>query len=106
MTQNNGCRRFAPGPEPGHRVFPIQLLEAAAQLTLFASLTLLLWAEPQTARYIFVLYLALYAIVRFGLDFYRAASARPRYGRFSEAQLVCVGVLLCASAGLAIMLSI
>lgn len=104
VTQNNGCRRFSPGPEPGHRVFPIQLLEAAAQLALFVSLMLLLWAEPQSDRHIFVLYLGFYAIVRFGLDCYRTTSARPRHGRFSEAQLVCVGVLFFALAVLAVRL--
>jgi phosphatidylglycerol---prolipoprotein diacylglyceryl transferase len=106
VTQNNGCRRFSPGPEPSHRVFPIQLLEATAQLALFTSLTLVLWEKPRSDRYIFVLYLALYATVRFGLDCYRTTSARPRYGRFSEAQLVCVAVLVFALAGLLFIVSL
>jgi phosphatidylglycerol---prolipoprotein diacylglyceryl transferase len=97
VPHNNGLRRYSPGPDPGQRVFPIQLVEAAAQLTLFASLARLLWTEPDASRYILPLYLALYAIVRFGLDFYRTSSARPRYGRLSEAQLVCLGVLASAS---------
>jgi prolipoprotein diacylglyceryltransferase len=37
-------------------------------------------------------YLSLYAVVRFVLDFYRTISARPRYWRFSEAQLACMAV--------------
>jgi phosphatidylglycerol---prolipoprotein diacylglyceryl transferase len=100
-SHNNGFRRYSPGPDPGRRVFPIQLVEAAAQLVLFASLARLLWAEPQASRYLLPLYLALYASIRFGLDFYRITSARPRYGRFSEAQLVCLGVLSFASLILA-----
>src|ERR1700722_8488612 len=99
VAQNNGCRRFSPGPEPSHRVFPIQLAEATAQLTLLTSLVLLLWKEPRSDRYVFLFYLTLYAIVRFGLDCYRTTSACPRYGRFSEAQVVCVGVLISALAG-------
>jgi phosphatidylglycerol:prolipoprotein diacylglycerol transferase len=105
VARNNGCRRFSPGPEPSHRVFPIQLAEATVQLALFTSLMLLLWKEPRSDRYVFVLYLALYATARFGLDCYRTTSARPRYGRFSEAQVVCAGVLILALAGLALMLS-
>jgi phosphatidylglycerol---prolipoprotein diacylglyceryl transferase len=106
VTQDNGCGRFSPGPEPRHRVFPIQLVEATAQLALFTSLLVLLWKEPRSDRYVFVLYLALYAAVRFGLDCYRTTSARPRYGRFSEAQLVCAGVLVFALAGLELTLSL
>ena len=88
----HGCRRYSPSPDPASRVFPIQLVEAAAQATLFATLATLLWHVPGTARSVFWLYLSLYSIVRFVLDFYRTTSARPRYGLFSEAQLVCVAV--------------
>jgi phosphatidylglycerol---prolipoprotein diacylglyceryl transferase len=106
VSSNNGCRRFAPGPEPGRRVFPIQLVEAVAQLALFVSLACLVWDDQQSDRYILLLYLALYAVVRFGLDCHRRTSARPRYGRLSEAQLVCVGVLLFAVTALAVMQSV
>ena len=71
-----------PSPNPGVRVFPIQLVEAAAQGILFASLATLVWKHPGAASSIFRLYLSLYAIVRFVLDFYRTASSRPRYGVF------------------------
>jgi prolipoprotein diacylglyceryltransferase len=79
-------------PNPGTRVFPIQLVEVAAQATLFGILALMLWRFPGTAGSIFWLYLSMYAVVRFVLDFYRTTCARPRYWRLSEAQLVCVGV--------------
>jgi phosphatidylglycerol---prolipoprotein diacylglyceryl transferase len=81
----NGWRRYSPSPDPRQRVFPIQLVESGAQLSLFAVLTFILWERPQADRYIFPLYLMLYAITRLGLDCYRVTSARPRYGRFSEA---------------------
>jgi phosphatidylglycerol---prolipoprotein diacylglyceryl transferase len=91
-TTAHGCRRFSPSPDPGTRVFPIQLVEAAAQGTLFIVLATLVWRVPGAAGSIFWLYLSLYAVVRFVLDFFRTTSARPRYWRFSEAQLVCVAV--------------
>jgi phosphatidylglycerol---prolipoprotein diacylglyceryl transferase len=103
LTRNSGCRRYSPSPDPQARVFPIQLVEAAAQLTLFVILALLVWKAPHSARYIFPLYLLLYAIVRFALDCYRTTSARPRYGRFSEAQLVCALVAVITSLTVAYM---
>ena len=102
--ERNGWRRYSPSPDPRQRVFPIQLVESGAQLSLFAVLTFILWERPQADRYIFPLYLMLYAITRLGLDCYRVTSARPRYGRFSEAQLVCVCVLAAACLYLAYML--
>jgi phosphatidylglycerol:prolipoprotein diacylglycerol transferase len=97
-SNDHGCRRYAPSPNPGTRVFPIQLVEAVAQAVLFAILVALMWHVPNTAASIFWLYLSLYATVRFVLDFRRATSARPRYWRFSEAQLVCLGVQAVAIA--------
>jgi len=91
-STDHGCRRFSSSPNPGTRVFPIQLVESAAQAILFAALVILVWRHPNVAWAIFWIYLSLYAIVRFVLDFYRTTSARPRYGRFSEAQLACVVV--------------
>ena len=91
-SAGHGCRRFSASPNPGTRVFPVQLVEAGAQATLFAILATAVWQFPGTAGYIFWMYLSLYAVVRFILDFYRTTSARPRRYGFSEAQLVCVGV--------------
>jgi len=91
-STDHGCRRFSPSPNPGSRVFPIQLVESAAQAVLFGTLVLVLWRIPNSASAIFWVYLSLYAIVRFILDFYRTTGARPRYGRFSEAQLTCIAV--------------
>jgi phosphatidylglycerol---prolipoprotein diacylglyceryl transferase len=91
-SAGHGCRRFSASPNPGARVFPVQLVEAGAQATLFAILATAVWQFPGTAGSIFWMYLSMYAVVRFILDFYRTTSARPRHYGFSEAQLVCVGV--------------
>jgi phosphatidylglycerol:prolipoprotein diacylglycerol transferase len=91
-SAGQGCRRFSASPNPGTRVFPVQLVEAGAQATLFAILATTVWQFPGTAGSIFWMYLSMYAVVRFILDFYRSTSARPRHWGFSEAQLVCVGV--------------
>jgi phosphatidylglycerol---prolipoprotein diacylglyceryl transferase len=91
-TRAHGCRRFSPSPDPGTRVFPIQLVEAAAQGSLFVLLAMFVWQAPGAAGSVFWLFLSLYAVVRFVLDFFRTTSARPRYWGFSEAQLVCVAV--------------
>jgi phosphatidylglycerol:prolipoprotein diacylglycerol transferase len=91
-STDHGCRRYSPSPNPGIRVFPIQLVEAAVQATLFRVLATLVWLVPSAAASIFWLYLSLYAVIRFVLDFYRTTSARPRYWRLSEAQLTCLGV--------------
>jgi phosphatidylglycerol:prolipoprotein diacylglycerol transferase len=92
-SAGHGCRKYSASPDPGTRVFPIQLIEAAAQATLFGIFVTMAWHFPSTAGSIFWIYLSLYAVVRFVLDFYRTTSARPRYWRLSEAQLICVGVL-------------
>ena len=89
---SDSWRKYAPSPNPGVRVFPIQLVEAAAQGVLFALLATLVWKRVCAASSAFWLYLSLYASIRFVLDFYRTTSARPRYGRFSEAQLACLAV--------------
>ena len=91
-STGHGCRRYSASSDPGTRVFPIQLVEAAAQATLFGIFAIMVWQFPSTAGSIFWLYLSMYSVVRFVLDFYRTTSARPRYWRLSEAQLICVGV--------------
>lgn len=103
LSADAGCRRFSPSPNPGTRVFPIQLVESAAQATLFVALAIFVWHDPGAAPTIFWVYLSTYAIVRFILDFYRTTSARPRYGPLSEAQVVCV---LVQGVSLAVLISI
>jgi phosphatidylglycerol:prolipoprotein diacylglycerol transferase len=89
-TTKGGCRKYTPSQNPNGRVFPIQLVEAAAQGSLFITLCVLIWIHPHLIKCTFCLYLTLYAAARFILDFFRLASARPRHGPFSEAQCVCI----------------
>ena len=60
LTRNNGSRRYSPSPHPQGRVFPIQLVEAVAQLTLFVILTLLVSLEGRRIRpgtfFLFIFY--------------------------------------------------
>ena len=77
-SHSRGCRKYAPSPNPGVRVFPIQLVEAAAQAILFALLVTLVWKHPSAAASVFWWYLSLYTGIRFVLDFCRTTSARPR----------------------------
>jgi phosphatidylglycerol:prolipoprotein diacylglycerol transferase len=94
LFEQSNCRwrRYSPSPNPRSRVFPIQLLEASAQAVLFLILAARVWQNPGLASFIFWLYLFLYAVVRFTLDFARSTSARRRYWKFSEAQLTCIAV--------------
>lgn len=84
-----GCRSFRPGANPGQRVFPIQLVEAIGNGVLF--LLLFTWAisQPTPSGLVLPGYLLGYSVLRFGLDFFRRSSARPRIGAFSEAQVFC-----------------
>jgi phosphatidylglycerol---prolipoprotein diacylglyceryl transferase len=52
-STGHGCRRYSTSPNPGTRVFPIQLVEAAAQATLFGILARMVWQFPSTAGSIF-----------------------------------------------------
>jgi hypothetical protein len=61
---DHGCRRSSPSPNPGMRVFPIQLVEATVQAVLFVTLATLVWHCPHAAASIFWLYLLLYAVSR------------------------------------------
>lgn len=99
LFKPNSCswRRYSPSPNPGSRVFPIQLLEASAQAVLFIGLLTFVWTVPGSASFIFWLYLLLYASVRFALDFFRTTSARRRYWKFSEAQLTCIALSFVSS---------
>ena len=92
MSGNSAKLQFGMQARGRTRVFPIQLIESVAQATLFATLVFVLWRIPGSASAIFWVYLSLYATVRFVLDCWRTTSARPRYGRFSEAQLTCIAV--------------
>lgn len=88
------CRRFTPGSDPGGRVFPIQLVDSAVNFALVAGLLALLVSLGEPSGLSLPLYLLAYSAFRLGADFVRTSSARPRYGRFSEAQLVAALVIV------------
>lgn len=93
----SGCRKYAPGEFPSSRVFPVQLIESVAHLTLFVLLyTRTMWlGKPDGLTLPW--YFLVYGSLRFFLDFIRRASVRPRYGRFSEAQVVSVILVVVCS---------
>jgi prolipoprotein diacylglyceryltransferase len=74
-------------------VFPLQLVEAFAHLALFLALCLPVTNAAFPGR-LLLLYLIGSAAFRAVSDCWREASARPRVGPFSEAQVVSALVLL------------
>ncbi|WP_245676865.1 prolipoprotein diacylglyceryl transferase family protein [Oligoflexus tunisiensis] len=87
-----GCRKFSSGERTDAPVIPIQLIESAFHLSVFAYLYFV--ATPERGKFL-PLYFILYGSFRFIIDFWRRSSARPRRGPFSEAQLVAlvIGIL-------------
>ncbi len=81
-----GRRRFAPGVDPRARVFPMQLLDAAANAALF--LILICVRVPAGAA--LPIYFLGYSIFRFMSDLHGRSSARPRRLGLSEAQLIAI----------------
>lgn len=88
----DGWRRFRPGPDPGTRVAPTQLLEAAGLFAIAAVMFVALWFAwlPNGAG--LPAFLLAYSVLRFFVDIFRRSSVRPRIGPFSEAQVVSIGV--------------
>lgn len=87
-----GWRRFRPGPDPGTRVAPTQLVEAAGLFTIGAGIFAAEWSHwlPRGAG--LPTFLLSYSVLRFFVDFFRRSSVRPRIGAFSEAQVVSLVV--------------
>lgn len=89
-----GCRRHTANPLSGCRVLPIQLVESLINFSLFAALFARLYMTRDLAGETLPLYLICYCCYRIISDVFRRASARPRHGPFSEAQLVSFFVIL------------
>lgn len=97
FAQVRGLRNFSPGVDPGTRVLPTQLLESLFNVAVFLIFfRWLLIAGTAPAGMLFPLYIALYSVMRFGLDFFRVASSRPRVGPFSEAQVFAAALAVAA----------
>ena len=99
------CRRFTPPSDPGGRVFPIQLVDSAANFALAAGLFALLLSMGEPSGLSLPLYLLAYSAFRLGADFFRTSSSRPRYGPFSEAQLVAALVIVVCGGWVGVMLT-
>jgi phosphatidylglycerol:prolipoprotein diacylglycerol transferase len=88
FTRVRGLRNFSPGVDPQTRVLPTQLIESLFNFAIFLFFfRWLLITRTAPAGSLFPLYIALYSVMRFGLDFFRVASSRPRVGPLSEAQV-------------------
>lgn len=96
-------RRFLPAPDPGQRVFPLQLLEAGFEFTVFLLLAARLALHPIVHGASLPLYLIAYALFRFAAEFYRGDVWRKYYGPLSQAQwlsLLALGASVLALIGL------
>lgn len=80
----------------GIRLFPVQAVEAAADLVIFGVLAWILWRQEDNDEtpQIFEIYLAAYACIRFLLEFLRGDSARGHWGWLSTSQWISLLILL------------
>jgi phosphatidylglycerol:prolipoprotein diacylglycerol transferase len=91
-----GWRPYTPG-QPTGRVLPTQLVEAAFNALFFAVLATRAFQTNRASGRLLPVYLGCYAAQRFVLDFWRQDSARRRIGRFSQAQIASLIVILACS---------
>lgn len=80
----------------GIRLFPVQAMEAAADLVLFGVLVWILWRKKDSSEPsgVFETYLAAYACIRFLLEFLRGDSVRGHWGWLSTSQWISLFILL------------
>lgn len=80
----------------GIRLFPVQALEALADLVIFGILVVILLKrkDDYAASGVFEMYLVMYACVRFLLEFLRGDSVRGSWGWFSTSQWISIFILL------------
>lgn len=80
----------------GVRLFPVQAMEAIADLVIFGALIYMLLkkADDYERAGIFERYLAMYACARFLLEFFRGDLARGHLGALSTSQWISVIILL------------
>lgn len=80
-----------PGVSEGARLFPVQALESAILLAIFAVLVKYS-AGKRTAARVVGLYFLLYAACRFALEGLRYDAVRGRWGSFSTSQWISIGL--------------
>lgn len=74
-----------------HLTFPVQLLEAAVNIGIFAYLTFYTRKE-RPGCHVLYRYLAIYAVSRFALEFLRGDLARGLSGSLSTSQWISIGL--------------
>lgn len=87
-----GAVSLAEAGVPG-TVFPAQLVAAGADLLLFVALLYYAKRRPDAGFRLLYLYLAGYAVVRFGLEFLRGDLIRGVAGGLSTSQWISLGML-------------
>ena len=87
------------GLDPAVRVIPTQLIESGANLLVF--LFLLWFTRKRRKGYttLFV-YLMIYAVVRFLIEFLRGDEIRGIFGMFSTSQWISIGLFILGAVGL------
>ena len=77
-------------------VWPVQLFESLGNLAIFG-LLLLLWPRRRFEGQVFLLYLTLYASLRFALECLRGDAERGAIGPFSTSQALSLFALVCVA---------
>ena len=74
-------------------LLPIQLIESVGLLLIFLVLLTVYWRGKERCGTVVILYLTVYPILRFVLDFFRGDVERGALGLFSTSQWVSFGIL-------------
>lgn len=77
----------------GVKLFPVQLTEAFGDIVIFFFLLYLVYRDRFKNR-ILIIYLLLYSIMRFSLEFFRGDLDRGGWWIFSTSQWISIGILL------------
>jgi phosphatidylglycerol:prolipoprotein diacylglycerol transferase len=73
-------------------VYPVQLVEAAANLAIFCFLVWIFFKKKRSGT-VALSYIWMYSAMRFVLEFFRGDSIRGIYGGLSFSQWICLGVV-------------
>ncbi len=82
-------RVFAAGMRESTKRLPVQLIEAACLLVFFLVMLMLFKKQSARGKLIFV-YLMIYAVLRFVLEFWRGDEIRGRFLMFSTSQWISI----------------
>jgi phosphatidylglycerol:prolipoprotein diacylglycerol transferase len=81
---------------------PIQLIESLVSVLIVFALVITAHLNRVPSGRLLPLFFLSYGSYRFVADFYRTVSVRPRIGRWSEAQVVSIVVVVLSAATLAL----